>query len=97
MRNPIALIAVAALAAAPAAAGDAVGQSFTFRFDREVLDAEAGAEKIYRAMRARAWSDCDPRNELTRGVIRACVDAVVGEWVQQAGDDRLRALHAAAG
>lgn len=95
MRTPITLIAVAFLAASPVMAGERT-DTLTFRFDRSALATDDGAEKIYGAMRAKAWSLCDPRNELTRGAITACVDDVVGQWVGEAEDSRLRALHASA-
>jgi UrcA family protein len=94
MRNHVSLIAALILAASPALAGE-TKDLVTFRFNRSALQTDEGAEKVYRAMRAKAWSDCDPRNERTRGAIEACMEDLISQWVSAAGDQRLAAIHAA--
>ncbi len=95
MRNYVSLTAAMILAANPALAGEKK-DLVKFRFDRSALQTDEGAAKVYRAMRAKAWSDCDPRNERTRGVIEACMEDLLSQWVSAAGDRRLAAIHAAA-
>lgn len=95
MRNVVSLFAAFIMAASPAFAGEAK-EAVKFRFDRSALATDEGADKVYKAMRARAWSSCDPRNDRTRGAIVACADDLVSQWVIAAGDERLSARHAEA-
>ncbi len=95
MRKYVNLVSVLILASSPAFAGEAK-DAVKFRFDRSALQTDEGAEKVYSAMRAKAWSKCDPRNERTRGAIEACADDLDSQWVSASGDRRLAALHAAA-
>jgi UrcA family protein len=94
MRSHISLIA-AALAAAPALAGQAQ-DAVKFRFERSALETEAGAREVYAAMRLRAENKCDPRGDKVAKAVDACADDLVGQWVAAAGDKRLSALHDAA-
>lgn len=95
MRIYASLTAALILAVSPVFALE-VKDPVKFRFDRSALQSDDGAEEVYRAMRAKAWSKCDPRNERTRGAVEACSDDLVSQWVSASGDQRLAAIHAAA-
>lgn len=86
------IFAAIVIAATPAFAGG-VKDPIKVRFDRSALSTEAGAETVYRAMRAKAANQCDPRGEKVRSAIEACAEDLVSQWVEAAGDSRLTAIH----
>lgn len=86
------IFAAIVIAATPALAGG-FKDPVKFRFDRSALSTEAGAETVYRAMRAKAAKQCDPRGEKVRSAIETCAEDLVSQWVEAAGDSRLTAIH----
>lgn len=98
MHKAVILIAVAAaLAPAGSTLASEKKTPVNFHLDRAALSTDAGAEAIYKSMRAKAAKKCDARGERVPSAVSACADDLVAQWVEAVGDPKLTAVHEAAG